>query len=87
LLGILLAAYIPTQWGLSFAGILALLGITLSLVQDRLTAVTAAVAALIAVVFVALPLKLNLLIAVVVGMTMAMGWQWMIEKQAARSAP
>ena len=84
-LGIALAAFIPTQWGLSFAGILALLGITLSLIQDKLTATTAAVAALVAVVFVALPLKLNLLIAVAVGMALAMGWQWALEKQLSRN--
>lgn len=81
-LGIALAAYIPTHWGLSFAGILALLGITLSLINDRLTAATAAAAALVAVVFVALPLKLNLLLAVVVGMLLALSWQWWVEKIA-----
>ncbi len=80
-LGVLLAASIPTSWGLGFAGIIALLGITLSLINDKLTTTTAAVAAIVAVMFVALPLKLNLVIAIVSGVALAVLWQRFIEKQ------
>jgi predicted branched-subunit amino acid permease len=79
--GVLLATSIPSSWGLGFAGILALLGMTLSLVNDKLTSATAAVAALVAVFFVALPLKLNLVLAIVAGMSLALLWQNFIEKK------
>jgi predicted branched-subunit amino acid permease len=80
-LGIFLAAYIPTEWGLGFAGIVALLGVTLSLVNDKLTASTAIVASVVSVLFVALPLKLNLVLAIAAGLLLAMTWQAFIERQ------
>lgn len=62
--GILLANVVPLSWGLGFAGILALLGVTLSLLSDRATWVAAGVAATAAVAAYALPLKLNVLVAI-----------------------
>jgi predicted branched-subunit amino acid permease len=62
--GIVLAEAIPTQWGLGFAGTLALLGLTYSLVSDRVTALAAAVAGAAAVAAFALPLKLNIVAAI-----------------------
>ena len=47
--GIVLADAIPPHWGLGFAGVLALLGLTCSLLVDRATWVCAAVAGLAAV--------------------------------------
>lgn len=64
LLGIALANSIPVSWGLSFAGILALLGILCSLASTRLRAVSAGVAGAAAVAAFALPLKLNILVAI-----------------------
>ncbi len=64
LAGVALANVIPTEWGLGFAGILALLGVGCSLVTSRLRAVSAGVAASAAVVAYALPLKLNILVAI-----------------------
>ncbi|MCA6217276.1 AzlC family ABC transporter permease [Ideonella sp. B7] len=63
-LGIVLAHHIPTEWGLGFAGTLALLGLTGSLLVDRATWVAAAVAACAAVAAYALPLKLNIVVAI-----------------------
>ncbi len=63
-LGVVLANFIPTQWGLSFAGILALLGILCSLASSRLRIVSAGVAGAAAVAAFALPLKLNILVAI-----------------------
>ena len=56
---------IPTEWGFGFAGILALLGLMYSLLTDRASAVAAVVACGAAVVAVALPLKLNVVVAIV----------------------
>lgn len=64
LTGIFLADVIPTTWGLGFAGTLALLGLTGSLLSDRATWVAAAVAACAAVAAYSLPLKLNIVIAI-----------------------
>jgi len=63
--GILLANAIPLSWGLGFAGVLAILGVLLSLLVDRATWVATGVAACAAVAAWALPLKLNILVAVV----------------------
>jgi predicted branched-subunit amino acid permease len=62
--GILLADVIPPQWGLGFAGTLALLGLTGSLLSDRSTWIAAAVAACAAVAAYALPLRLNIVVAI-----------------------
>ncbi len=62
--GVALANVIPTAWGLGFAGILALLGVLSSLASSPLRIVSAGVAGAAAVVAWALPLKLNILVAI-----------------------
>jgi predicted branched-subunit amino acid permease len=64
LLGIALAHQLPMEWGLGFAGTLALLAITYTLVTDRATTIAAVVAACAAVAAYALPLRLNILVAI-----------------------
>jgi predicted branched-subunit amino acid permease len=64
LVGVALGNSVPVAWGLGFAGILALLGVTASLVSTKLRVVSAVVSAAAAVVAVALPLKLNILVAI-----------------------
>lgn len=64
LAGIALADRIPTEWGLGFAGTLALLGLTGSLLSDRSTWIAAAVAACAAVAAFALPFKLNIVVSI-----------------------
>jgi predicted branched-subunit amino acid permease len=64
LTGILLADRVPVHWGLGFAGVLALLGLTYTLMVDRATWIAAAVAACAAVAAYALPLRLNIVIAI-----------------------
>jgi predicted branched-subunit amino acid permease len=62
--GVVLANFVPTRWGLGFAGILALTGLLCSLASSRLRAVSAIVSAGAAVASFALPLKLNILTAI-----------------------
>jgi predicted branched-subunit amino acid permease len=62
--GILLANAVPLSWGLGFAGVLALLGVLLSLVFDRATWLTCGIAAMAAIAAFSLPLKLNILVAI-----------------------
>jgi predicted branched-subunit amino acid permease len=62
--GVLLANIVPLSWGLGFAGILALLGVLCSLASSRLRVVSAVVAGTAAVAAWALPLRLNILVAI-----------------------
>jgi predicted branched-subunit amino acid permease len=62
--GVLLAHAIPTAWGLGFAGILALVGLLSSLATSPLRIVSAGIAGAAAVAAWALPLKLNIVVAI-----------------------
>jgi len=64
IIGIVLADVVPTQWGLGFAGVLALLGLTYSLLSDRATAFAAVVAGAAAVAAFALPFRLHIVVAI-----------------------
>jgi predicted branched-subunit amino acid permease len=63
---------IPTEWGLGFAGILALVGLSCSLASSKLRVVAGTVAGAAGVAAVALPLKLNILVAIAVAVTLCM---------------
>lgn len=62
--GILLADAIPLSWGLGFAGVLALLGVLLSMLSDSASWLATAVACGAAIAAFALPLNLNILAAI-----------------------
>ena len=80
--GILLANHVPTEWGLGFAGVLALLGLAYSLLKDRNTWVTGAVAGCAAVAAYGLPLRLNILVAIAAAVALGlMMEQWLPEKK------
>ena len=64
LVGVVLANFIPTHWGLGFAGILCLVGILCSLASTRLRIVAGMVAGAAATAAYALPLKLNIVVAI-----------------------
>ena len=64
LLGISLARYIPSNWGLGFAGILALVGVTCSLATSKLKRISCLIGGVAAILFFTLPLKLNILFAI-----------------------
>ncbi len=72
LMGILLGNHVPTEWGLGFAGTMALLGMTYSLLSDRATWLPAVIAGAAAVAAFALPLKLNMLVAIAAAVAMGM---------------
>ena len=65
-IGVVLCNFIPAQWGLGFAGILALLGILCSLASSRLRRVSIGISGAVAVAAFALPFKLNILVAILV---------------------
>jgi predicted branched-subunit amino acid permease len=70
--GILLATQIPPDWGVGFAGTLALLAIMIPLIVNSAALAGVAVAGIVAILAVGLPYKLGLLLAVFVGMGAAM---------------
>ena len=72
LIGIFLADAVPVHWGIGFAGTLALLGIALSLLNDKATAVAGAVAGCAAVAAYAMPFKLNIVVAIAAAVAMAL---------------
>jgi predicted branched-subunit amino acid permease len=72
LIGIALADRVPTDWGLGFAGVLALLGLAYSTLSGRNTWIASALAAATAIAAFNLPLKLNIVVAIAAGVTVGM---------------
>jgi predicted branched-subunit amino acid permease len=62
--GIVAGHAIPPEWGIGFAGTMALLALTCSQLRSRSTWVAAVVAASAAVAAYALPLRLNIVVAI-----------------------
>jgi predicted branched-subunit amino acid permease len=63
-LGIALGNLIPSAWGLGFAGVLCLVGVLCSLSNTPLRRISVIVAGVAAVAAYALPLKLNIVVAI-----------------------
>jgi len=80
LVGIFLGSAVPAAWGLGFAGTLAILCVMIPLVANRAALCGVVVAGGVAVWAHALPYKLGLLLAVLLGMISAMA----IEETHAR---
>jgi hypothetical protein len=66
LFGIFLTQFIPVQWGLGFAGFLALLGIALSLVTTQLRFLAASLSAVLAIGLIELPFNLIVLFGILI---------------------
>jgi predicted branched-subunit amino acid permease len=64
MIGILAGDAIPAHWGIGFAGTIALVGLMCSLLDSRAAVVAALVAGAAAVVAYSLPLKLNIVVAI-----------------------
>lgn len=71
-LGIFLAGQVPGAWGLEYAAILALIALTVPMINGAPNIVGALVAAAVAVAAAGLPLKLGLVAAVIAGIVAAM---------------
>jgi predicted branched-subunit amino acid permease len=83
--GIFLANFIPPAWGLSFAGTLCLVGIFCSLASTKMRFFAATVAAVTAIAAYALPLKLNIVLAIVVAVVLSMSLERFQKPQAGLS--
>jgi predicted branched-subunit amino acid permease len=74
MIGIFAAAFIPLEWGLDFAGPLALMALLIPLCSTRPALMGVLAASIVAVLAHGMPLRLGLLCAVVAGIASAM---WM----------
>jgi predicted branched-subunit amino acid permease len=83
LVGIFLGSAIPTEWGLGFAGTLAILCIMVPLIVNNAALCGVVVALVISVLAYGLPYKLGLLLAVVVGMVTSMFVEETLAKRKA----
>lgn len=84
-IGILLGSQVPASWGLGFAGTLAILCVMLPLVMNQAALAGVAMAGAVALLAAALPYKLGLLIAVVLGMgTSMLVEEWLEQRQSAK---
>ncbi|HAT32108.1 MAG TPA: branched-chain amino acid transporter AzlC [Janthinobacterium sp.] len=79
--GIFLGSAVPAEWGLGFAGTLAIICITVPLVAGRAALCGVLVAGAVAVLAAGLPYKLGLLAAVLAGMVVAMTVEEWSEKR------
>jgi predicted branched-subunit amino acid permease len=77
--GILLGSRIPQEWGIGFAGTLALLAVAIPLTINRAALAGVVVAAAVAVAAAGVPYRLGLLLAVVLGMAAAMAVDTLAE--------
>lgn len=84
LIGIFLGSTIPSEWGLGFAGTLAILCITVPLIINSAALCGVLVASAVAVLANGFPYKLGLLVAVVAGMVAALVAEKLTEKRKAR---
>ena len=82
-IGIFLGSQIPAQWGVGFAGTLAILCIMLPMVRNPAAVIGVTVAGLIGLFTYTWPYKLGMLLAIVVGMGCSMGWDERREKMIA----
>jgi predicted branched-subunit amino acid permease len=80
LAGIALGAQVPAAWGLDFLPIVALIALTVPMINTRPAAVGALVAGLVAVLAASVPLRLGLLAAVAAGIAAAMAAEIALEK-------
>ncbi len=85
--GVALANVIPEAWGLGFAGILCLIGILSSLATTRMRVLSAAIAGAMGVVAYALPLKLNILLAIAVAVILCLGLERLQPTTPPRAMP
>jgi predicted branched-subunit amino acid permease len=83
LTGIFVGSAIPAEWGLGFAGTLAIVCITVPLVASRAALCGVLVAGAVSVLAHGFPYKLGLLAAVLAGMLTAMAAEALLEPKGA----
>ena len=80
IIGIFLGSAVPAEWGLGFAGSLAILCLLIPMVANKAALCGVLVASATAVLAFGLPYKLGLLVAVLLGMVTAMLVEELLER-------
>lgn len=83
LAGVVFAAQVPSDWGLAFAGTLALLALLVTLLKDRVSTGATALAGIAAVACHGMPFRLHIVVAVLVAVAAGL---WM-DRLAAGKVP
>ena len=83
LAGVVFAAQVPSDWGLAFAGTLALLALLVTLLKDRVSTGATALAGIAAVACHGMPFRLHIVVAVLVAVAAGL---WM-DRLTAGKAP
>ncbi|MCH8178682.1 MAG: AzlC family ABC transporter permease [Proteobacteria bacterium] len=84
LAGILFASQVPAAWGLAFAGTLALLALLVTLLKDRVSVSSTALAGVAAVLCFSLPFRLHIVVAVMVAVAAGL---WLERMAALKTRP
>jgi len=81
--GILVGGQVPAAWGLDFAAIIALVALTVPMINGRPAVVGCAVTAVVAVAAAGLPLRLGLVVGVVAGISAALATDLALQRTKA----
>ena len=82
LTGVLAAQFFLLSWGLGFAGTLAVLGVACAMLDSRMRVLAAVLAAGVAVLTAALPLRLNLVAGILVAVALCVALEYTVLRQA-----
>lgn len=86
LLGIVFASQVPQEWGLGFAGSLALLALLVTLIKDGRGLLSVLVAAVAAVAAWGMPMRLHIVVAIVVALAGGLAWDRLAPRPARPAA-
>lgn len=81
-LGVLVAQALPLSWGLGFAGTLAVLGVLCATLDNRMRILATTLAGGVAVLAWNLPLKLNLVAAIVVSVAVCLALEYTVLRRS-----
>ena len=84
-LGIFLGTQIPPGWSLDFASTLTFIALVIPSIKDRATVGAALVAGIVAVLAFALPFKLNIAVATIVGIAIGLGLEQFLPRNKQQS--
>ncbi len=74
LIGIYFASFVPNDWGLSFAGNLALVAVVIPLLDRRSSWLAGSAASVVAIATIEAPFRLNLIFAVLTAVALGVWW-------------
>lgn len=80
LVAIMFGAYIPSSWGIGFAGTLALIALIVPSIKSKTSVVSALVATTTCVLTINLPYRLTIVCSVIAGVLAAVLMDWRLKR-------